>query len=64
MHKALKAGAADCRGLIDFEDGAAKVFETDAVRSRLMAMMELVINILQLISKYYSKSYLGEAARL
>ena len=62
MHKALKAGAAHCQGSIDFKNEAVEVFETKAVKGRLKTMMDLVIRILRLISKYYSKGYLGEVA--
>lgn len=63
MHNAIKAGAADCQSLIHFEGEAVAVFETEAVRRRLMKMIEFIVKILQLISRYYSKGYLSKSAR-
>ena len=57
---ALKTVAEDCLRQIRFDDDAEKVFDSARVRRALRSMMDLIIEALELIGRFYSRPLLGK----
>ena len=55
VYKSLKTVAESCLQRIQFDEDAKKVFDSDRVQQRLRSMMELIIESLALISRFYQK---------
>ena len=58
--RALKTVAEDCLKQIEFSDDAKKVFTTDRVQKRLRSLMDLIIEALELIHRFYLKTLFSE----
>ena len=57
VYGTLKTIATKCLSQIEFTEDAKKVFHSDRVQRQLKAVMRLIIEALELISHYYSKSF-------
>ena len=55
----LRGVALDCIQHIRFDEDARSVFETERVRRQLKCVMDLVIEVLEMISRYLAKSIIS-----
>ena len=54
-YQELGTAAKECKDEVSYNSAAREVFETGRVNDRLRSMMEVIIQILDFISKQYSK---------